>query len=251
MIRMLTSDFKNYEKRDGQKITHPMDNSNGIVDQIKSNLANNKKVVFVASDMNFAHENIMVYANIFFDSMKMVGINFDEYLVLDGSSKDNAVEYLKDASMIFLCGGDTYKQHEFFKAISLKELLKDYNGIVIGQSAGAINMADSVFNSPEEQEDSEPVFYDGLGLTNINIEPHYVHGAPHLDDNTKYQWDVIMKESYNRKIYAQCNGSHIFIDDNNIATVYGETYLIHEGNIDCICKNGESLVISEEKNIKI
>ena len=35
MIRILTSDFKNYEKKDGIKITHPMSNENGIVDQLK------------------------------------------------------------------------------------------------------------------------------------------------------------------------------------------------------------------------
>ena len=48
----------------------------------------------------------------------------------------------------------TYKQHEFFIEINLKELLKNYQGLVIGQSAGALNMADKVFNSPEEQENS-------------------------------------------------------------------------------------------------
>lgn len=29
MIRILTSDFKNYEKKDGVKITQPMSNENG------------------------------------------------------------------------------------------------------------------------------------------------------------------------------------------------------------------------------
>ena len=93
MIRILASDFNNYEKRDGQKIAHPMDNSNGIVDQIKSSLKDYKKIVFVASDMDNSHENVLVYANILFDSMKMVGINFDEYLVLDGENRKRADEY--------------------------------------------------------------------------------------------------------------------------------------------------------------
>ena len=48
MIRYLTSDFGNYEKKDGQKITHPIDNINGIVDQFKNDIKKFDKVVFVS-----------------------------------------------------------------------------------------------------------------------------------------------------------------------------------------------------------
>ena len=47
MIRILTSDFKNYVKKDGVKITQPMSNENGLVDQLKSALKGKKKVVYV------------------------------------------------------------------------------------------------------------------------------------------------------------------------------------------------------------
>lgn len=47
MIRILTSDFKNYVKKGGVKITQPMSNENGLVDQLKSTLKGKKKVVFV------------------------------------------------------------------------------------------------------------------------------------------------------------------------------------------------------------
>ena len=250
MIRILASDFKNYEKINGHKISHPMDNSNGVVDQIKNSLQDYKKIVFVSSDMSSTHENVLSYAKVLIDSIKVVGIKFDEYLVLDGESKGKAADYIKDASLVFLCGGDTYKQHEFFTAINLKELLKNYHGLVIGQSAGALNMAANVFNSPEEQEESEPIYFDGLGLTSINIEPHFVYDSSNFDDNEKYQRYAIIKESYNRPIYGQCNGSHILIDDDNVAIIYGETYLIHNGSIECICKNGCNVLIEDENNIK-
>ena len=90
MIRILASEFNNYEKLDGKKITRPMDNANGVVDQIKNSLINNKKIVFVTSDMNKPRESVIGYANITFDSMKMVGISFDEYLILDRESMKNA-----------------------------------------------------------------------------------------------------------------------------------------------------------------
>ena len=249
MIRILASDFKNYEKVNGVKKVCPMDNANGIVNQIKNNLRSFKKIVFVASDVNDTRENVLRYANILFDSMKMAGINFNEYLVLDGESKDSASNYINDASLVFLCGGDTYKQHEFFTEIQLKQLLKNYQGIIIGQSAGALNMAKNVFNSPEDQEKSEPVFFNGLGLTSINIEPHFVYDISNFNNNEKYQRTAIIRESYNRIIYGQCNGSHIFIDNDNVARVCGETYLIHNGRVECICKNGSSILINETNDI--
>ena len=103
MIRILASEFNNYEKLDGKKITRPMDNSNGIVDQIKNSLIDNKKIVFVTSDMNKSRESVMSYANITFDSMKMVGISFDEYLILDRESMKNANKYI-DGANFFMWG---------------------------------------------------------------------------------------------------------------------------------------------------
>lgn len=243
MIRILTSDLKNYEKKDGIKITRPMSNENGLVDQLKNALKRNKKVVFVSSDINSTPDSVESYARIFFDSMKMVGITFEEYCILDGTKVNKSKEYIENADLVFLCGGDTYNQHLLFEKINLKLLLSTYSGVVMGQSAGAINMAEHCFNSPEELEESEPVFFEGLGLTNINIEPHFVYDTSRFNENEKYQRKVIIDESYNRPIYGQCNGSHVFIDENNIATIYGETYLIINGNIEKICENNQKFVI--------
>lgn len=243
MIRILTSDFNNYEKAGGVKVTRPMSNGNGIVDQLKNFLKGNTKAVFISSDIDSTPGSVEGYARIFFDSMKMVGITFDEYCILDGTKVDKAGEYIKNADLVFLCGGDPYKQHLLFEKIDLKLLLSSFSGIVMGQSAGAINMAVHCFNSPEESEESGPVFFDGLGLTNINIEPHFVYDTSKFDENQIYQREVIIKESFNRPIYGQCNGSHVFIDEDNTATIYGETYLVTNGNIEKICDNNQKYVI--------
>ena len=244
MIRYLTSDFGNYEKKEGQKITHPIDNINGIVDQFKNDIKKFNKVVFVASDMNNPTEKVMEYANIFFDSLKMVEVEFADYLVLDGSKINEADKYIDGADLIFLCGGDTYNQHVFFEAMNLKSLLEKYQGVLVGQSAGALNMPLNVFNSPEEMEESEPVFFDGLGLVDINIEPHFEYDVPNFDAAKKYQREAIIKESFNRPIYGQVNKSHIRIDEDNKAVIYGETYLIENGNIVKICDNKNNVAIN-------
>lgn len=248
MIRILASDFKNYEKRAGMELTHPISNENGLVDQLKNSLIQRKKVVFVAADINSTPRSVIGYAKTFFDSLKMVGIMFEQYYILDGTKIDKAVEYIENADLVFLCGGDTYNQRLFFEKINLKKILSTYSGIIMGQSAGAINMAEHCFNSPEESENSEPVFFDGLGLTEINIEPHFTHYVSTFSKNEIYKKNSIINESYNRIIYGQCNGSHIFIDDNDIVTICGETYIIQNGNIEKICENKQNKVINNSIN---
>lgn len=250
MIKILASDFGNYEKVNGKKITHPMSNENGIVDQLKDSLKRTTKVVFVSSDINSTPESVSPYAKIFFDSMKMVDITFNEYLIIEGTNYDKASEYIDGADLVFLCGGDTYNQYKLFSKMNLKQTLSSYHGIVMGQSAGALNMAVNVFNSPEEKEESEPIFYEGLGLTTINIEPHFKLDETNFDDKEKYQRDAIIKESYSRPIYGQCNGSHIFINEDDVATIYGETYLITNGKIEKICDNQKSFTINKTSNLK-
>lgn len=239
MVKILASDFNHFHMVDGKKVANELDNSNGIVDQMKKGLKGNNAILFIASTPD-NKEKTDSYSKLLFEGLKMSGIVFNEYFVLNSSTIDNVDEYIKKANMIYLSGGDTYIQNEFFKKLNLREKIKDFNGLVLGQSAGAINMAEDAFNSPEEMEDSEPVFFKGLGLTNINVDPHFVFDDSDFDDCKKYQRNAIIAESYNRVIYGQCNGSHVLIDEEGNATIYGETYMISKGQISLICENGFS-----------
>lgn len=250
MIRYLTSDFKNCEKINNGRYVKPIDNTNGFVDSLKESLKGNKKIVFVVSDGYQEHEKNMIYVNIFFESLKLVGIQFDNYYVLEDSTRDKASEYISDADLVFLCGGRTAYQMKFFEEINLKKLLELYDGIVIGQSAGAINMAKLVYNSPEDIDNPDPIIYEGLGLTSINIEPHFELDDSNFDEVEKFQRSNIIEESYKRKIFGQCNGSYIKIDNNDYITISGETYIIENGSINLICKNREKIEINFNKITK-
>lgn len=243
MIKFLTSDFKMYKKIDGIKIPNEIDNTNSIVNQIKENLNKNNTILFIASSPNDV-EKTESYSSILFEALKLSGISFNNYIILDSRNKEQAKELISNADLIFLSGGSTYTQNLFFKEISLSELLLEFNGVLIGQSAGALNMSKEVFNSPEELDESEPIYFDGLGLTDINIEPHFELQYDISSQEEKFQRDTILEESNKREIFGQCNGSHIIIDENDNIVVYGETYLIKNGNIQLICKNGEKLSIN-------
>lgn len=114
------------------------------------------------------------YLELDITALNMSGIFFDEYVLLDNRNKKNVNEIIKDSSLIILCGGDTYLQNQFFNEINLKKYIAKVNATIVGISAGAINAADTVYNSPECEKDSlKPEILVGLNLTKINVEPHF------------------------------------------------------------------------------
>lgn len=232
-----TSNTKHYLKLDDKRVPKALDDTNGIVEQLKALLPKDGTSLFVASTPSL-REKVDSYSSLLFEGLKLSGLTFAKYLILDDRTKDLAKDFVREADVIFLSGGDTYIENEFFKEIHLATLLEDYSGVIIGQSAGSINMAGHVYNSPEEGDHSEPIYFDGLGLSNINIEPHFELDSSSFDELQMYQRRHLLEESFKRPVYGLCDGAHI-IEVDGRATIYGETYLIQDGNIIKLCSNKE------------
>ena len=106
-------------------------------------------------------------------------------------------------------------------------------------------MAKSVYNSPENGNLSEPIYFEGLGLGDINIESHFVLNTTEFDEMKIYQRNHQLEESKKRSIYALCDGSHILQTDESIV-VYGKAFLIKDGSIIQICDDKQEFNINLE-----
>lgn len=229
----LTSNIGGIEKENGEKIPVEFSNRNNFLDMLKSSLNDNKKFVLVCSNPEAIEQNSR-YLELDIKALNMSGIVFDEYVVLDNRNKTEVQEVLNNSSLILLCGGNTYQQNKFFNEINLKKYIANTDAPVVGISAGAINAADTVYNSPECVEDMlKPYILSGLNLTKINIEPHF-----DINNDNEIQMKSILSESYKREIYGLPDGSYIKDD-----TVYGECYKIYKGKIKLICKDDEQCKI--------
>ena len=69
------SDFKHYHKLNGEKIANELDNSNGIVNQIKNSLNGNNAILFIASSPD-DKEKIELYSKLLFEGLKLSGVSF-------------------------------------------------------------------------------------------------------------------------------------------------------------------------------
>lgn len=107
--------------------------------------------------------------------LDQVGIMFDEYhLVNCRVHKEDAKILIENASVIFLLGGNTLAQNEFLMEYELSNLIKNSKAVVLGASAGAINMSAKWLCSKNLGYKVEiNAVYDGIGLDNFSILSHF------------------------------------------------------------------------------
>lgn len=158
-------------------------------------------------------------------------------------TKDDLQKY----DVIVLGGGHVPTQNRFFKNIHLREKIKDFDGIIIGISAGSMNSADLVYCQPEE--DGEAIdsnfqrWIEGLGLTKTNILPHYQMVKDRYLDGMRLYEDITYQDSINHPFITLVDGSYILLDHEE--TIYGESYLIVDGKIQMICHDNETIKVSD------
>lgn len=125
----------------------------------------------------------------------------------------------------------------------MRELLVDYPGVVMGISAGSMNCADKVYMQPEEPGESSPEFIrfsHGLGLTDVNVLPHYQKCKDDILDGLRLFEDITYPDSVGHTFYVIPDYSYI-VDDGDDAILFGEGYRLHDGILELLTRNGEEM----------
>lgn len=109
-----------------------------------------------------------------------------------------------------------------------------------------MNCAELVYAGPElEGEAIDPLYQrwlTGLGLTNINVFPHFDSLREERLDGMRLIEDITFADSMGHELIALNEDSYIWINDG-AATLYGEAYRILDGRLEQICRDGESIVL--------
>lgn len=234
MIFILASKLKTYIKDENDnRIPTALDDENSILTNIKKYINNTNKIVSVANNENDFTTN-EERSQITFESFYKTGFKFKEQIILDARNKDNAKSILSDADVIILNGGKCLCQNDFFNEINLKDILKNKkDGIVMGISAGAMNLCNTIFNFPEELKDkNDPLFLDGMSFYNDIIIPHFDGEQYQLDYNEiDIMNEYILPYSKKYEFIGFPNYSYILIDENNKKHYFGDIYKISKGEI--------------------
>lgn len=217
-------------------------NANGFVDNIRRCLPAHPRCLYICSSPERRDLNCLYGADIFM-AFANAGIHFSSYNVLDGNNADEAPQLVANSDLIVLAGGHVPTQNDFFRRIGLRQLLKDHPGVAMGISAGAMNCADTVYVQPEEPGESHPSFVrfrPGLGLTRVQVLPHYQKVRDDLLDGLRLFEDITYADSLGHTFFALPDFSYVLSDENG-DTVYGEAYRIRDGILELLTRNGESM----------
>lgn len=216
---------------------------NQFVDNLKKFWKQDSNCLIIAADpYQFEMNHEMAYT--FHRAFLYHGMIPNEVRILDTRNDYHAKDLVEWSDMIILAGGHVPTQMSFFEKIGLRELLKDYDSIVMGISAGSMNSAKTVYCQPElDGESLDPNFvrfFPGLSLTEYCILPHYQNVKDHMLDGKRLFEDITYMDSYGQKLYALVDGSYILQAEDK-PELYGEAYLIADGQISQICQDGQIL----------
>lgn len=239
---MLTSSLGGSIKVNGTRVPSVLIQHNGLLDSLKSIWPQNANVLIICADPNDYDKNDSV-CDCLKKSFPMSGLSVSSIDKCDDRNP-NAVDHLESIDVLVLAGGHVPTQNKFLEQLRLRERLRDYNGTIVAWSAGSMNSADIVYAGPElDGEAIDPLYkrwITGLGLTDINIFPHFQSLKDDYLDGLRLIEDITFADSLGHEIIALNDGSYIMIGDGK-STLYGEAYLIKDGKQRQICKDGEFL----------
>lgn len=150
-------------------------------------------------------------------------IPFARHYVIDNRMEaSQAKRLINESSCVFLMGGHPELQFQLIRDKGLDAAICDTAAAVLGVSAGAINMAKHSLDTKES-----PVPYDGLGLADITVKPHFK-----LENQQVLS--TLLQISMELPIYAIEDDSAIFVTGDRIS---------YTGRIHWVC-NGKICPLS-------
>lgn len=200
-----------------------IDKENGFtseqVNSLKKDIKDNSVITFIASNFDNIEKTVK-NKNLLVEAFNKVGINFKcEYLVDKRVTKEEAKELLNKSNIVFLMGGDTYKEMQSINEYKIKDDITSRD-LIIGVSAGSLNQSKNVIYL-DEYQDYKLVKYEGLGLVEFNIYPH-------LDLKNEEFLKEIFTVSNDRPLIALPNESFIRCENDKIE-YHGNYYKVRNG----------------------
>ena len=223
-----------------------LSNDNGFIDRVREALPPFPRCLFVSSSPDRHDLNCRFGADVF-SAFADAGIPFSSYNILDDETAEFAPELVSESDFLVLAGGHVPTQNDFFREIHLREILEGFPGVVMGISAGSMNCADEVYVQPEEEGESSPDFprfISGLGLTDVNVLPHYQKVKDNILDGLRLFEDITYADSMGNTFFALPDGSYFYQDEDGLL-LCGEGYRIRDGILEQLTQNGDVLDMEE------
>ena len=146
------------------------------------------------------------------------GMAFGDHRVIDRrTGAADAMHQVRAADCVFLMGGDAALQIKLIRDLGLEEELRNSPAVLLGVSAGSMNMGRFVADVWETK-----ALCEGLGLTDFTVKGHYADDAWFLP--------ALKEMSLARPIAAMEDESAIFIKADAVWSL-GNIHWLVDGEI--------------------
>lgn len=215
---------------DGRRPVEGLDEMNDFVVNLKKYWKDASRCLMItAAPDSFAQNDEMT--SFFAGAVERSGLSTECFDLWDDRITDFSRETLHSYDVIFLGGGHVPTQNAFFHRINLRENIQNFEGIIIGISAGSMNSADVVYAQPElpgESVDEDyQRFLQGLNLTKTMILPHYQMVKDSWLDGKRLYEDITYPDSAGREFLILPDGSYLMSIDGE-ETIWGESWILKD-----------------------
>ncbi len=189
-----------------------------------------KNIIFIPGGMG-KNSKTDKYVNTDVEWFREIGIDIENVDIFDVNMNEETLgEKINNADIIFLMGGDTIGQFEFISKLNISEKIKEFQGAVIGVSAGAINLGKISICSKDIDDGVENTkIYDGIGRIDYTFEPHFEINNDELLKNE------LFPASNKFKIYGITNNTALKVsNEKEIDIIKGNLYIINNSEVNII-----------------
>ena len=174
-----------------------------IAEVLRGELPRRKSLVFLSADPeNFSQNDDD--SDGMHEMFAERGLAFAEHIVIDRrTGAAEAAGLLDRADCVFLMGGDPMLQMGLIRDLGLVPALRESRAVILGVSAGAMNLGRWVTDVWETRS-----FYEGLGLTELTVKGHDAEDAWFLP--------VLLDLSAVRPILAMEDESAVFLKADRV-----------------------------------
>jgi len=183
-----------------------------LAERFKNEMTDTKSIVYIPGSPQKIEKAKTKYVPAFTDHFRKAGIQFESsYLISPEMDSEEAKDLINNASFVMLMGGNPFAQKEMCEKLAILENLKNYNGVMLGFSAGAMLMSKNIIITPCSEEYPDFHIEPGMNLSEISIYPHN-----NFDGNEYPEKVCVGDETYDRN------------DLIKVAQEYGEFYLLQD-----------------------
>jgi len=171
--------------------------------------------ILVFSWARASFDNTYSKSKIIFDYFKSLGastVNIVSY----STPLEEIKEKICESDLVYLTGGVPSMLIERLRKSGVDSLLKDFEGVIVGRSAGALALCQKCVIT--YRSNSSVKVIKGLGLVGLTLKAHYKLG---IDEKLK-------ELSKTQDIFAVPKGSALICDNGNLSFI-NNVYLFHNG----------------------